>query len=481
MYRAPPLEYAGRELRDYLPESILREGRLIPLIPPPGLPEIKDVAGAFLKAVTSSSTPDRCPSLKEILEKFYKGGAVAIIVDDHTRTNHHTRLLLPHLLNFLLSYGVGRESIRLVVATGTHRAPLEKEMPGILGSAWPEYRDNVVIHNDKKGLARVGTLDDGSVVEVNNTVFSSEVCIPLNDLEYHYFAGIAGGPKQICPGVCGAEIIRIEHLKMFGELGFAPGVESGSADGNPVFEYKKKVVGMFLDEMRKKGSWVYALTAVMDPEARLVWLEGGDLMETHRRAFDALGKVYIARVREPADVVIISARQTGINLYQSGKAYNAAKKAVKKGGHILLLSECRDGFGNEEFKGLMAVSAPIFHELEARLGSTGEEEAERLKNEYIDRAMRETQMVVMSDFKIGKQKPVDLLDILKHTGYGHLWIIQDGLKPDEERLVPLVQVGNKAEPVEDRLRRWIEQMEHQGKPTYCVIPDPNLLVRAGWK
>jgi nickel-dependent lactate racemase len=344
---------------------------------------------------------------------------------------------------------------------------------------WPAFRDCVVVHNDKKGLAKVGALEDGAMVEVNETVFGSEIVIPLNDLEFHYFAGVAGGPKQICPGVSGGEIIRREHLKMFGTLGFADRVESGSFDGNPVFEYKRKIVGKFLEEMKKKGSWVYAVTVVMDPAARLVSIAGGDLMETHRRAIDKLSAVYVASVQRLADIVIISARQTGINLYQSGKAFNAAKKAVKKGGWILLLSECKDGFGNDEFKNLMRVSAPIFRELDKKLSTARPAERAGLIDEYTDRAMHETQKAVMADFKIGKQKPVDLLDVLRHVGYGHLAIIQDGLSEEEMALVPLAYVGKKGEPAKARLVAWIADREREGKPTYCIMDDPNLLVKIG--
>jgi len=473
------LEYAGKPIRDFLPNALVAEGRVVPLQPPKGLPEIKDPAAALMGAILRSDTPDKTPSLDEILKKWYKGGTVSIIIDDHTRTNHHTKMLLPDLLKYLLASGLKREKLKLVIATGTHRAPLDKEYPAILGPVWPQYKDCVVVHSDKKGLARVGALDDGAMVEVNETVFGSEIVIPLNDLEFHYFAGVAGGPKQICPGVSGGEIIRREHLKMFGELGFADKVESGSFDGNPVFEYKRKIVGKFLQEMKRKGSWVYAITVVMDPAPKLVFIAGGDLMDTHRAAIDRLSKVYVATVKEPADIVIISARQTGINLYQSGKAFNAAKKAVKKGGWILLLSECKDGFGNEEFKNLMKVSAPIFHELDARLGTARPDERAGLIEEYMNKAMHETQKAVVADFKIGKQKPVDLLDVLKHVGYGHLGIIQDGLSDEDMTYVPLAYVGKKGEPALARLKAWIAERENEGMHTYCLMDDPNLLVKVG--
>jgi nickel-dependent lactate racemase len=217
----------------------------------------------------------------------------------------------------------------------------------------------------------------------------------------------------------------------------------------------------------------------MDPAPNLVSMAGGDLMETHLRAIDKLCMVYVATVRKQADIVIISARQTGINLYQSGKAYNAAKKAVKKGGWIILLSECKDGFGNDEFKNLMKLSAPVFRELEEKLKTAKEPEAARLEEEYIDRAMHETQKAVMADFKIGKQKPVDLLDVLRHVGYGHLCIIQDGLSDEDRLAVPLTYVGKRGESAQVRLKAWIAEREKEGKPTYIVMDDPNYLVKIG--
>ena len=53
----------------------------------------------------------------------------------------------------------------------------------------------------------------------------------------------------------------------------------------------------------------------------------------------------IVEVDEPYDVVVTT--NTGypldLNLYQSGKGISAAQQITKKGGAIVIASECRDG------------------------------------------------------------------------------------------------------------------------------------------
>lgn len=83
--RVPTLAYGDRVVSGFLPVRIVSEGRLVPLRTPEGMPEIPDVEGALLRAVEVSSTPELLPSLKDLLASAYRGGDVAVIVDDYTR------------------------------------------------------------------------------------------------------------------------------------------------------------------------------------------------------------------------------------------------------------------------------------------------------------------------------------------------------------------------------------------------------------
>ena len=95
----------------------------------------------------------------------------------------------------------------------------------------------------------------------------------------------------------------------------------------------------------------------------------------------------------------------------------------------------------------------------------------------IERALRAVQDVVTKDFKIGKQKPVDLLVQYRRTGWGNLWLLCDGLSDEERRLLPFRYVGARGEEPVKRLRAWVEEQERGAKPTYLVIDDPTYWVR----
>ncbi|MEK6850978.1 MAG: lactate racemase domain-containing protein, partial [Candidatus Thermoplasmatota archaeon] len=292
----PRLQYGDRWLEDYLPDSVLREGRLIPLKAPEGAPAIADVDRALVAALERSSTPDLVPSLREWLATKYRGGEVSVIIDDYARPCEHQRRLLPGLLDWLLAHGVNRDRIRLVVAAATHREPRPPEYPYMLGDLWPAWKDNVVFHHDREDLERLGTMPDGTPVELNGTAARSEVIVGLSDLDYHYFAGVSGGPKQLVPGIAGRALTTADHLRMFGELGFAPNVDMGILDGNPVYEYKRKAVQIVLEALKARGTFVYAVVSVLNPRYGVVALEGGDILTLHRRLRHVLDKVYVAEI-----------------------------------------------------------------------------------------------------------------------------------------------------------------------------------------
>lgn len=327
-----------------------------------------------------------------------------------------------------------------------------------------DNRELIVMHSSKENLAEIGMMPDGTPVEMNETAFRSGLLIALTDVEFHYFAGIAGGPKSLVPGIAGEEIIRIEHLKMFGECGFAHGAETGNIDENPVFQYKKQIVSLIRKVMRENGRWLLGIASVIDPGGNCVFLSAGDILASHERALPALRDVYIARVEREADIFIISARHEGINLYQAGKTFNAASKAVKPGGKILVLAQCLDGIGNDDFKNLMKISASIFKGTK-----------KKIDNDIIRRATIETQKVVMEGFKIGYQKPIDLLSILLHTGWGNLYLIQEGLSKEERSLLPITIFDAREKSPSLILSDLIAEWERD-KPNYLVVDDPGYLI-----
>jgi hypothetical protein len=461
----PRLPYGERWIEDYLPRQILDEDRLIPLRVPKGAPEVPDVDAALLAALETSATPHLVPSLREWLAAKYRGGDLTVIVDDYTRPCVHQRRLLPGLLDWLQAHGVARDRISVLIALATHRDPRQDEYPHILGSLWGDWIDRVFAHHDREDLERLGTMPDRTPVELNGRAVRSEAIVSLSDLDYHYFAGVSGGPKHLVPGIAGRALTTAEHLQMFGTLGFAANCDVGILDGNPVYEYKRRAVRIALDALAARGTFVYAVISVLNPRQRFVALEGGEALALHRRMRAVLDRVYVAEVPRLADIVIVAAKHLGINVYQAGKAINAAARAVKRGGTLVCLAPCPDGFGNEEFRNLMAVAAPMLR---------GEGDAAKV--EAIDRGLLAVQDVVMKDFRIGKQKPVDLLLRYRHVGPGNLWLLSDGLSASDRELLPFKYLGGAGDPG-IRLRSWVEEQERASRPTYAVIDDPTYWIR----
>ncbi|MDO8734825.1 MAG: lactate racemase domain-containing protein [Elusimicrobiota bacterium] len=454
------LHYGETTLSNFIPQKVIDNGQFLPLIYPEKLPVIKNVEQNLSDAL-EKPVGDQKP-LSILIKENYAGGNLSIIVDDHDRPNTHTRLLLPILIEKLtVKYKIPSEKIKVVIATGTHRPSTAEELKNILGVQM-FGKLNYVIHKCRENNVEAGKID-GLTVKINETVFNSDIIIPLTDVENHYFAGIAGGPKALCPGVCDMKTITYEHLKMFGDCGFAHNVDLGSIDGNPVFETKKKIVKAVIETLKKNKREVYTITSIIDTAGDLVYLKGGETFESHRKSAEILKNVWTVNIKERADIVISGAGHWGVNLYQMGKATHCAYHAVKKGGIVLNVAPCNQGWGNEEFKNLMKVGM-------------GELNGYPDKSEGIKKALVRVINAVKKDFKIGKQKPVDLFQILHYVGWGNLHIIQDGIIEEDHEFLPFVFWGNKSEPVEKRLELWLEK--YLGNKTISVVDNPNFLIKS---
>ncbi len=100
------------------------------------------------------------------------------------------------------------------------------------------------------------------------------------------------------------------------------------------------------------------MNVVLDEKKNIIKAVAGDYIKAHRQGCVFLDSIYKVKIKERADIVIVSAGgyPKDINLYQAQKALDNSKHAVKKGGVIILLAECSEGLGEKVFERWMISS-----------------------------------------------------------------------------------------------------------------------------
>ena len=94
----------------------------------------------------------------------------------------------------------------------------------------------------------------------------------------------------------------------------------------------------------------------------------GDVTKAHRAGCAFLDTLYRKELAEAADIVLVSqgGAPKDLNLYQTQKALDNAKHAVRDGGIIILIGSCREGLGERTFEEWMT-TAPTARSLIDRI------------------------------------------------------------------------------------------------------------------
>ncbi|MCJ7717275.1 MAG: lactate racemase domain-containing protein [Anaerolineales bacterium] len=401
--------------------------------------------------------PVNCLPLKELVNQHYPGSGnkVLVIADDNTRPNIHTKILHPLLLKYLIEIcGVDKSDLKILVASGTHRPPTDQEIiDRILGEdVFLEYRDNLLIHNDQDNLADLGLSKSGTPITINQAAIDACLIIPITDSEYHYFAGVAGTVKQLFPGIAGRITTNTNHTRMFDtELGFTPACRLGNTDENPVISDMKEMA-----EIIQKYTPVFCIDAILD-RGEITLVNAGDIISLHEKAQEILFHRRVIKVDQPADLVIISVGKIGINLYQAGKGIHAAWNAAKQpGGTILLLAPCEDGAGTVGYQETMEAVQDL--ELDEALAWV-----------IANKCDQDT-------FRIGNQKPVDTLRILKTLGENNIKILCE-MNPDELRQVYRMDPLPEQESPQETLRAYLDHfLSEKPDAVIYIMKDAGLYV-----
>ena len=293
--------------------------------------------------------PIGSPRLKDIV---HAGETVAIVTSDVTRPMP-TKLVMPALLDELYAGGVRKEDITLVFALGSHRRQTDEERQRLAGErAWNEIR---CVDSDPDDCIGYGTTSRGTPVDITRVVAQADRRICLGNIEYHYFAGYSGGAKAIMPGASTRAAIQANHSRMI-----LPEAKAGALEDNPV--------RLDIEEAGAMVGIDFIVNVVLSEHKEILKAVAGDVTKAHREGCRFLDTLYRKELSAPADIVLVSqgGAPKDLNLYQTQKALDNAKHAVRDGGVIILIGSCKEGLGEKTFEEWMT-TAPTAHSLIERI------------------------------------------------------------------------------------------------------------------
>ena len=275
------------------------------------------------------------PIGSESLAKFLEGGKdIVFIVNDGTRPTPTAKVL------DALSKRMDLRQARYLIATGTHRDMTEEEYNNVFGSHYQELKDRIIAHDAKKSeCVYLGDAKSGTPMEVNKIAVDADRLVIITSVEPHYFAGYTGGRKSFLPGVASFKTIETNH-----KLAMSKEAQSLVLEGNPVHED-------MMDALEQvKGKKIFTIQMVLDRHQNIYKVASGDINKSFAQAVEWANKVFVVSIPEKADVVIsVAPYPMDVDLYQSQKALDNGKWALKEGGKIIMVSKCREGVGHATF------------------------------------------------------------------------------------------------------------------------------------
>ena len=280
-----------------------------------------------------------------LTDQIVAGDTVLIVVSDATRATGSAQIV-NLLVRRLIENGVSPSGIAIIFATGIHRAVRPDEKAQLLTS-FIAQRIRTIDHHayDASQMIQAGTMKSGEPIEINRALKEFSKVILTGGVGFHYFAGFTGGRKSICPGLASARTIQATHMLAldFERGGRREGVGTGLLDGNVVSEACEHVTNLI--------NPAFSISAIVDARGHAQKVFAGHWRAAHRRACEEYLSTHSQTISEKREVVIVSCGGApyDINMIQAHKALDMAAHACLDGGTIVLLAECADGLGREDF------------------------------------------------------------------------------------------------------------------------------------
>jgi len=312
------------------------------------------------------------------LDDFLDVGKLLVIVNDGDRPTP-----TPMFLKFLVEKIENRPNTKILVACGTHRLPNTEDLHLIFGNYYDRLKDKVSFHQakDKENLVRIGKTKRGNEIFMNKLVTWADKLLITGSVEPHYFAGFTGGRKWVI-GVSGFESIERNH-----KLSLKDQSTTLALKGNPLHEELVE-----WDRLVDKPK--FCINVILDKNMAISSAFAGNI----ENVFEELVKVglefYSVPTKGEADIVLtVSRAPQDSNLYQALKAQEHGKLAMRDGGILILVAECRHGIGPSHFASMM-------------------------KGVDVEEMLRH----IETEFQLGQHKIAKLLNALMR---GKVWVVTD--------------------------------------------------------
>ncbi len=270
-----------------------------------------------------------------------------ILVCDITRPVPNGLFLRP-LVERLITAGIDRENISILIATGLHRPNEGDELTSVIEDEWVLNNVQIVNHMARNDAEHVdlGLTRSGTQVRLDRRFIDAEFKVATGLVEPHFMAGWSGGRKVIAPGIAHADTIRTLHSARFIE---DPLTRECNLEGNPLHDEQLEILAMIRERC---GSEIYALNTVIDEARQLAFVNFGEIESSHNEAARFADRYCVVSVQKKFDVVVTSAAGFPLDLtyYQAIKGFVTPLDILKDDATLVVASECAEGIGSDSFK-----------------------------------------------------------------------------------------------------------------------------------
>lgn len=275
------------------------------------------------------------PRLSDLVSQSSR---IAIIIEGGLPTPL-LRTSLKVIVDSLVRIGARGDNITLILTTGFEGMQDFGGLSNLLISdTGVSYR--IVFHNptDQENLILLGETRRGTKVLLNRIFMEADLKMSLGVIELHEFAGYLGARTSILPGISGLSTIKGSFGLLTDE-----NARPGLLEGNPVDSEMWEA-----NSMAKQD---FIISLILDRHGNLIKALGGGVKQVFEEGVKTLDSIRKVPIDATADIVLVAAdgAPKDKTLSEAVGAIQNSLDVLRRGGFLILVAECREGYGSRTF------------------------------------------------------------------------------------------------------------------------------------